>query len=456
MTVGHLTFEAGGMAFAVDAAAVQEVHRGAVAARLPFAPPHLAGLVHVGGRILPVVDLTGCFASGRRRARPARFLVALNAAAGAVAVLAERIGATLPAESVALAPAGVEDRGAPVRGRFEHGGTEYRLLDPDRIDLAGGATAPPPPPGGAFVGGAGRTVSTAAASTERYLIVEAGGHAVALEMDGLLLVFAPADLRPLPHAPASVRGVCAVHGRPLLLVDTLGAGPAARHAVAVQTPLGPVAVPVDAVRGVVRVPLGRRRVREATGDGPGGDVLEHDGRWLEVRRPGTMLNDRPDTIGPLVPQSAGGAIGGDPALLVTRVWTRFLTVRAADRLFALAFEQVRRVVEPDARERLPGGGGPFDGIAGVDGAILPVVELRRALGLPPAAEPGLAVVVETAGGGVALVVDEVQRLRKIAADDVDPLSDALTAAVIRMDGVLVPVLRPDGLLTVPSAVREVR
>lgn len=53
------TFRVGGDCFAIHADAVTEVLRAGHVARVPLAPEGLLGLVHLRGRIVPIVDLAG-------------------------------------------------------------------------------------------------------------------------------------------------------------------------------------------------------------------------------------------------------------------------------------------------------------------------------------------------------------------------------------------------------------
>jgi purine-binding chemotaxis protein CheW len=53
------TFRLGGDCFAIDADRVTEVIREGRVARVPLAPEGLLGLVHLRGRIVPIVDLAG-------------------------------------------------------------------------------------------------------------------------------------------------------------------------------------------------------------------------------------------------------------------------------------------------------------------------------------------------------------------------------------------------------------
>ncbi len=464
MKGGFLTFDIAGTPFALDNADVVEVAESARVTRLPFSPPHVDGVANVAGRILPVLDVTGCPSLGLAwgGGRKGGLLIVLRAGCGLVALRAGRIGGSLPADRVTLEPPAAGDANGPVAGRLRHGDRVLPLLALDRLalgrlELSEGAAL-------AAAGGEGEALTGMAAdppdpsrerATLRLLIVEAGGRVHALDMADIVLVFPVTELRPLPNAPALVRGMGRVQRRPVLLTDPLGVCPLHRkadgvtpgvggYAVVHVTPRGPVGVRVDAVRGVVRVPLDRVKAGEA---GAPSDIVDYDGAWLEVRSGMRMLGEHLDEIGPLIPD------GGDMAdsRLPRRLHRRFLTFQVAERVYALEFERVRRVVEASGRLRLPQGARSFDGLTDVDGAILPVLDLRRLLARAPVGQTpddaGVAILIEIEGGTVAVIVDSIHRIRKIPVEDVDPMSDRLTAAVIRLADALVPVLRPEGLMS---------
>jgi len=57
----HVTFRVGTASYAVPAAQVLHLESYETATHVPGAPPYVAGLVHVRGRIVPVVDLRARF-----------------------------------------------------------------------------------------------------------------------------------------------------------------------------------------------------------------------------------------------------------------------------------------------------------------------------------------------------------------------------------------------------------
>jgi purine-binding chemotaxis protein CheW len=80
-----------------------------------------------------------------------------------------------------------------------------------------------------------------------------------------------------------------------------------------------------------------------------------------------------------------------------------------EELYALPLEDVREIIRLPHVTRLPGAPSALRGVANLRGAILPLVDLREALGLPPQAYGKYTVVIvaETMGVRVGLVVDRV-------------------------------------------------
>jgi purine-binding chemotaxis protein CheW len=137
----------------------------------------------------------------------------------------------------------------------------------------------------------------------------------------------------------------------------------------------------------------------------------------------------------------------------------FLVVRAADELFALPGPAVREVARWRAPTPVPGAPPVIPGIISQRGVVLPVVDLRLALGLAAAPPERAArlVVLQHEAVDLALFVDAVLDLVPIAPADrapppagLDPSRARLLAAVARHDG------RPLALLNLAALVAAVQ
>jgi len=88
------TFQLAGGDYGVEWARVREVLRPQPVSRLPLAPPAIAGLMNLRGRIVPVVDLRivlGLWDAGSATHAPGG-LVVVGSADGPVALLVDAIG----------------------------------------------------------------------------------------------------------------------------------------------------------------------------------------------------------------------------------------------------------------------------------------------------------------------------------------------------------------------------
>lgn len=112
----------------------------------------------------------------------------------------------------------------------------------------------------------------------------------------------------------------------------------------------------------------------------------------------------------------------------------FLVVRAADELYALPGAAVREVMRWRAPTPVPGAPPVIPGIISQRGVVLPVVDLRLALGLA-AAPPGRAarlVVAQHEAADMALFVDAVVDLVRLAPADRAAPPAGLDAARARL------------------------
>lgn len=127
---------------------------------------------------------------------------------------------------------------------------------------------------------------------------------------------------------------------------------------------------------------------------------------------------------------------------------RLLVVRLAGGDYALPLDQVREVLPYRRPRRLASPSAWLEGVLAVRGALLPVSDLRRRLGLDAASRPDALVVVQSAGGPVALAVDSVARLVTVGAATVGPPvgGGAGISGIVEAGGELLVLLEPDLLI----------
>lgn len=129
------TFRVGDACFAVPTDTVVEVLRGGRLTRVPLAPPGVLGLVHLRGRIVPVVDPAGLL--GIERPVPTRathLVIALDDDWYGLVIDEMLDVVPIPGDEVQQAAGVSPDKApAPVTGVFAAPGRLVHLLDPERI-----------------------------------------------------------------------------------------------------------------------------------------------------------------------------------------------------------------------------------------------------------------------------------------------------------------------------------
>ena len=131
------TFRLAGGHYGVELARVQEVLRPLPLTRLPLAPPAIAGLVNLRGRIVTVVDPRVVLGLEAAPAGGSAGLVVVRGAEGAVALLVDAIGDVRRAgeqeSPPSLAAAAAHDGGRGIACALALPGELLVVLDVDRL-----------------------------------------------------------------------------------------------------------------------------------------------------------------------------------------------------------------------------------------------------------------------------------------------------------------------------------
>jgi purine-binding chemotaxis protein CheW len=96
------------------------------------------------------------------------------------------------------------------------------------------------------------------------------------------------------------------------------------------------------------------------------------------------------------------------------------------------------------------------GVIGLRGKIIPIFDLAARLELA-GAEPGKIVILETGGGQVGVMVDEVEEVLTVERDQLEPVPTANTDmidAIAKIGDRLVILLNPEGLFAATPAADE--
>lgn len=124
-----------------------------------------------------------------------------------------------------------------------------------------------------------------------------------------------------------------------------------------------------------------------------------------------------------------------------------LVFELAQQRYALPVARVREVLPRVSLTSIPEAPATVAGVLRLRGALLPVVDLRRRLGLP-SVEPEIGhriVIALVAGDPIGVLVDEVEGLASVGAHEarLAARSDHLVQGVIETPGRVVTILNPD-------------
>jgi len=135
-------------------------------------------------------------------------------------------------------------------------------------------------------------------------------------------------------------------------------------------------------------------------------------------------------------------------------------------VFALAGEEyalpinsvaeIIRFVEPRSIASFEPG---LCGVIGLRGSIVSIYALAEVLGVAaPEGEPGKIIIVEVAGTRFGLTVDDVDEVRTVVADQLEPVANGASPAIegiVRVEDRLIVLLEPEQLVDIQVPVADV-
>ncbi len=93
-----------------------------------------------------------------------------------------------------------------------------------------------------------------------------------------------------------------------------------------------------------------------------------------------------------------------------------------DKLFAVDIMRIREILLPQKLSSLPRASELMDGIVNLRGNVIPVMNMRKRFGMPPAesAKSGKLLIVSLAKQLLALIVDDVMEVITVSAKNIIP------------------------------------
>jgi purine-binding chemotaxis protein CheW len=94
----------------------------------------------------------------------------------------------------------------------------------------------------------------------------------------------------------------------------------------------------------------------------------------------------------------------------------------AGEIYGIAIACINEIIRPREITPIPRAADEIEGVINLRGKVVPILDLRRRLGLPPVERSAITriIVVEVAESMVGLIVDEVIGVLRIAEADIEP------------------------------------
>ncbi|MFN4237160.1 MAG: chemotaxis protein CheW [Vogesella sp.] len=461
----YVTFQSGDDMFAVAMAPVLEIIRVPEVVRVPLAPPALLGLANLRGKILPIISLRHAFGFPPREhddstralvidlGQPLAFVV--DRVASVVAVESARLESvdslrcSIDTELLAAVIKDVGDQAMVMVLDFA------RLLAGEFAELARMAADQQGMARLAALGSEGADDEQASDELQLVSFAVAGQeYAIAIE-DVREIVQLPEQVVHVPRSDAHVLGVMTLRQRLLPLVSLrslFGLPPLTdtEHSRIMVVSLGQatVGLVMDSVNEVLRVS------HQLVDDMP--SLLARDGELAEIsricrleqgKRLVSVLNaanlfDHRYIKEALQDMNTLSASQDDALLEALDEEVdddeQVVVFRLAREEFGVSIDSVQEIVRvPEQLIHVPKAPACVEGVINLRGSVLPVIDLRRRLGMDSMARNETQRVVVFLIGGVCtgFIVDSVAEVLRIHKDAIEPsprLSEAQARLLARM------------------------
>jgi purine-binding chemotaxis protein CheW len=291
-----------------------------------------------------------------------------------------------------------------------------------------------------MVDSAKATAKITGLADERFLTFKSEGHFYALPAASVSEVARMPMLARVPQAPRSLLGLANLRGsvvpvasvRALLGREDVATTHASR--LIVLEGASPVALAVDEVTSLVRVASEKVRTAEA-------EVASETGEHLQGAFDSgahvTKILDIPELLRRGFAQSAskrqsrantaGATTAADTAVEISR--QRLVTFEVAGQEYGLPLEIVREIVTaPENLTVVPGSDDAVRGVMSYRNGLLPLLSLRRLLGLPSATLSRERVLIIAIGDIlIGFVADRTRAVLSIDPNHVEPAPAVLAA-----------------------------
>jgi len=445
-----VTFVVGRAVFAVDLAPVQEIIRVPEVVGVPMAPPSLDGVANLRGKILPIISLRRIFGLEERAHDESTRAVVIDLGQP-LGFIVDRVGGVVSVDRGRIEPCGsIESAVASelISGLLKDvGGHEmimvldFARLIADQFAAAvrtasgnGGRSSVDTRPLGA--------APSAIGSELQFVSFRVAGQEYAIFIDDVQeIVRVPKEIVHIPHSKSPVLGVMTLRNRllPLVSLRRMFALPdrdddQESRIVVVAFGGASVGVVMDSVNQVLRV------ARSALDCMPG--LLARDGSLSDIEQI-CRLDGGKRTVSIISVEKMFRHFAMKAAITTVDDMTleqngrstqtqveatvheeeQLVVFRLGKEEFGVPIESVQEIVRlPDQITKVPKAAAAIEGVINLRGAVLPVIDLRRRLGLAPAERSDrqriVVLVIDHVRTG--FIVDSVAEVLQVSRSAIEP------------------------------------
>lgn len=442
-----VTFFAGNEVFAVDMAPVQEIIRVPDVVRVPLAPHTLEGLANLRGKVLPIISLRRIFGFDEQEnddasralvidiGQPLGFVVdKVASVVGVEPGKLEAVGSLKGTVNTELLSGIIKDVGGHAMIMV----LDFaKLIEQEFAEIADVAKT------AAMAGGlsTGTAVDEDEPSDELQLVsfdVAGQEYAIAIE-DVQEIVQVPEDIIRVPHSESHVLGVMTLRNRLLPLVSlrrmfALPARDADEHSRIVVVSVGSASVGIvmDSVNEVLRVAKAQVDVMPGlfAREGDLSDIsricrLENGKRLVSIISAANLfrhsaIKEATTTMDGLHDDTKREEAAGDDE--TSDDDEQVVVFRLDKEEFGVPIDSVQEIVRvPEELTHVPKAPPFVEGVINLRGAVLPVIDLRRRLGLPAVerSDRQRVMVFLIDGLRTGFIVDSVAEVLKIPTSAIE-------------------------------------
>jgi purine-binding chemotaxis protein CheW len=133
---------------------------------------------------------------------------------------------------------------------------------------------------------------------------------------------------------------------------------------------------------------------------------------------------------------------------------KFIVFTIAGEVFGIELGKVFEIIKPQKATPCPGTPGYINGIFELRGIVIPLMDLRRRLGVDPSPEKEKIIIVYIHGEQIGLLVDTIVEIISIDLTDISPppsifkgIKPEYLSGIARLSEKLIIILNLDNLMT---------